>query len=160
EGAVEEIRQELGRTGAEMIHAVRTQRALPAEVPLPTSFIGRDDELRALVGQLGTGHNVAVSGRDGERGIGKSALAAKAADTLNNTGAFPGGVFWLPCNNLFGASGLDELCNRAAQLLGLGRVLQLPEAQRPAQLRAALLTREPVLFVLDNVEPQLSIAKV
>jgi tetratricopeptide (TPR) repeat protein len=160
EGAVEEIRQELGRTGAEMIHAIQTRRALPAEVPLPTSLIGRDAELSALVGQLETGHNIAVSGRDGERGIGKSALAAKAADTLNNAGAFPGGVYWLTCVNLFGASGLDELCSRAAQLLGLGQLLQLPEAQRPARLRTALLTREPVLFVLDNVEPQLGIAKV
>src|SRR2546429_121060 len=66
--------------------AARVPRELPRP---PADFTGRAGELARLGELLGGGGAVALSAVDGMAGVGKSALAIRAAHLLVEAGAFP-----------------------------------------------------------------------
>lgn len=136
------------------------QRPLPADIPLPSYFVGRDRDLEVVTSKLVKGTSVAIFSRNGISGIGKSSLAAMAVKELNSSNAFPGGIYWIACNTLVGPAGLRNLWALVTYRLGLKGVLEQSEEQRSQYLKIALAGRHPLLLVLDNVEPALDLSKV
>ncbi|MFF9765156.1 tetratricopeptide repeat protein [Streptomyces sp. NPDC014636] len=131
--------------------------ALP---PTVTEFTGRDDELGSLLAALapvGTGHPaVPVCAVAGLGGVGKTALALRAAHAARERGWFPGGALFVDCH------GYDETPAGPVQLLeALLRALGVAAAHVPGTLdeRAGLYrsvlaerarTTGRVLIVVDN----------
>jgi DNA-binding SARP family transcriptional activator len=130
----------------------RVPRQLPPDI---AAFVGRDEELTALYGALdragGTLRRPVIAAVHGPGGIGKSALAIRAAHTVADR--YPGGQLYA---DLQGASpGLEPL----SQVEVLGRFIRasgapaadLPtgEAELAAKYRTQLAGRR-MLIVLDN----------
>jgi tetratricopeptide (TPR) repeat protein len=135
---------------------VQTDRQIPRQLPPDNgSFVGRNDELETLIATLNygnkTGHAPVIVALHGPGGIGKSALAIRAAHVVSN--GYPDGQLYV---DLQGASpGLDRL----APVDVLGRFLRahgapvadLPanEAELAGRFRTQLADRR-VLILLDN----------
>ncbi|MGW1072843.1 BTAD domain-containing putative transcriptional regulator [Streptomyces sp. NPDC002537] len=122
----------------------------PAQLPpAPGDFTGRHDQISALVRALtgGTAHAVVVI--TGMGGVGKTALALRAAHTV--AGVYPDGQLYA---NLRGPDGTP--CGPAGVLTGFLTALGVPHERIPVSLadRAALfrtmLSQRAVLVVLDN----------
>jgi len=135
-------------------HARPPRRQLPADTAL---FTGRDaelDRLLALAGQAGSGGSpgtVVISAIDGMGGIGKTALAIRAAHRL--AGRYPDGQLFIDLHGFTqGTAPRDPGDALATLLSGLG----VSPGQMPADLaaRAALyrdrLAGTRTLILLDN----------
>ncbi len=113
----------------------------PLPIP-PTSFIGRQAELRELQTLLARPECRLLT-LLGPGGTGKTRLALQLAERA--APAFADGVCWAP---LAGLSSADELPNAIARAIGYAAD---DSADPRAALREALAGRE-LLIVLDNVE--------
>ncbi|MFC8368065.1 AAA family ATPase [Streptomyces sp. NPDC057239] len=131
--------------------------ALP---PVAAEFTGRAEELDALLAALAPGPGghtpVPVTAVAGLGGVGKTALAVRAAHTARERGWFPGGALFVDCH------GYDETPAGAERLVeALLRALGVAAAHVPTTLdeRAGLYrsvlaerarTSGAVLIVVDN----------
>lgn len=129
-------------------------------LPRLTSFFGRQKELeviaKALLPQTRT-WGVLI---DGPGGMGKTSLAVKAAEiaapqfdrvlfvSTKVQKLTPDGVVAVS-NSIVAA--YPEMLNEIARLLGLPKMAEKPEEERPALIKAAVQT-EKVLLILDNLE--------
>ena len=137
-------------------------RHLPADTGL---FTGRDDELRALFDLAGRARTngapgtVVISAIDGMGGVGKTALAIRAAHHL--APRFPDGQLFLDLYGFTQGSSPREPGDALAALLGS---LGVPPHQIPADLaaRAACyrdrLAGTHTLVVLDNAADEAQVA--
>ena len=147
--------------------AARPVSRPPARLPRPDTlppetaeFVGRDEELSLLIGEQGDTLRVSVIA--GMPGVGKTALAVRAARILS--GQYPDGVFYLDFHSHdTGTPSLDaaEALYRLLQMLTLPAA-QIPESvtERAALWRAQLGRRRAVLILddiaaLDQIEPLL-----
>ncbi len=119
---------------------------------LPRHFQGRPEALARVVAALrgGAGERLSISGRgavgiEGMGGIGKSVLAAAAAQEVAHD--FQGGVFWVPVGR--GADCL-ALLRALADSLGLegSEIVSIPQGRDRLRRR---LGGQRVLLVLDDV---------
>ena len=127
-------------------------RQLPADL---ATFTGRGRELRAIVDGIGEvpagGPTVVISAIDGMAGVGKSALAVRAAHLL--TDRFPDGQLFLDLHGYTQGMVPREPADALASLLTL---LGVPPGKIPAELdaRAAAyrvrLAGTRTLVLLDN----------
>jgi DNA-binding SARP family transcriptional activator/tetratricopeptide (TPR) repeat protein len=131
---------------------------LPRQDP---NFTGRSEELRTVTGCLGPdgGHVVCVI--CGMAGVGKTALAVRAAHELAD--AFPSGIIFVDLHGY--TEGRDPLT--AAEALGrLLRRMRVDGAAIPVDLdeRAALyselLANQQMLLVLDNARDATQVASL
>ncbi len=135
----------------------------PRQLPLPPAeFAGREAELDQLTGRLtGPADGPAVVMITGAPGVGKSALAAAAANRIQH--AFPDGQVYLDLTGLREDDVAAALVPAVAEL-GATADLGLPVAEQPDRLvdQAALLRSlgadKRILWCFDNVEPRQSLA--
>jgi tetratricopeptide (TPR) repeat protein len=137
------------------------QPAALASLPAEDVFCGRERELAALAEVLAPGDDadpVATALVAGLAGVGKTALAVRAAHRALAAGWFPGGVLFLDLHGYDPARKVDASTALAALLRALGVLGQhVPAGQdeREALYRselAGLAARDrPVLVVVDNV---------
>jgi tetratricopeptide (TPR) repeat protein len=127
-------------------------RQLPGE---PAAFTGRERELSAIVGAVGEapvrGSTVVISAIDGMAGVGKSALAVRAAHLLSDR--FPDGQLFLDLHGYTqGVAPRDPADALASLLTSLG----VPPGRIPNDLDArsaayrARLAGTRTLILLDN----------
>jgi predicted ATPase len=158
----------------EVYLAALRDQAASAVAPVPaatTSFIGRQQETRALSAAIARPGLVTVTGPGG---VGKSRLAARVAA---DRAGFPGGRLWVPVAPVaddavvassvalalgvaFGAD--DPAVAIAEHLAPLGRVLLVLDGCEPvvdgaASLAHAVLSRAPMLTVLATSRTPLSV---
>ncbi|MEU6597363.1 tetratricopeptide repeat protein [Streptomyces flaveolus] len=132
--------------------------ALDALPPRAAGFTGREQELVRLMAALdpsgpGGEQDVLVTAVSGLGGIGKTALAVRAAYAAREAGWFPGGVLFVDLH------GYDDVPVTADQALqSLLRALGVEPEHIPATAderaglyRSVLAGREAVLIVADNV---------
>ena len=158
-----------------LAEAQRTLAALPTEAipppaPLPPGshmplspnplFVGREDDLRALVTTLKGGETAAIGplvAATGLGGIGKTQLAAEFVHRYGHY--FAGGVFWLSFADPAAVPAEVAACGR----VGAGGVRPfdlgegsdaLPLEQQAARVRAAWEGPLPRLLVFDNCEDE------
>lgn len=154
-----EVRKALARL--DNPQAVRAGPAPLAQLPpVPAGFTGRDDELAVLAGLLdpaGTGQPVLVSAVAGLAGVGKTALALKAAYAAQLNDWFGGGVLFLDLH------GYEESPVEPSQALdALLRALGVPDDHIPpsaderAGLYRSILAQvgDPVLVIADNASSE------
>ncbi|GAA0363617.1 transcriptional regulator AfsR [Streptomyces blastmyceticus] len=122
----------------------------PAQLPpVPCDFTGRQEQISALVSALTRGAEHAVAVITGMGGVGKTALALRAAHAV--AGTYPDGQLYA---NLRGPDGAP--CDPAGILTGFLTALGVPHERFPGSLadRTALfrtlLSQRAVLVVLDN----------
>jgi tetratricopeptide (TPR) repeat protein len=123
---------------------------LPAEV----GFTGRVDEqagLAALLDPAAEGQP-SVATITGLPGVGKTALAVRAAHEAMAAGWFPGGVLFIDLHGYDPAGGVSANAALLAMLgaLGADRIPATPE-EREIRYRSMLADRRPVLVLVDNV---------
>ncbi|MFJ4325134.1 tetratricopeptide repeat protein [Streptomyces tricolor] len=131
--------------------------ALDALPPPAAGFTGRDEELgrlRAALDPSGAGGEqaVLVTAVSGLGGIGKTALAVRAAYAAREEGWFPGGVLFL---DLHGYDDAPVTADQALQSLlrALGvepDYFPVTADERAALYRSVLAEREAVLILADN----------
>ena len=126
----------------------RQVRAAPPDTlpPETAEFVGRDEELRLLTGEHGS---IAII--EGMPGVGKTALAVRAARLVS--GQYPDGTLYL---NLHSHDPGGPSLDPAEALHRLLRMLSVPAAQIPETIgqRAALwraqLSRRRAVVILDD----------
>ncbi len=134
-GLVEDERREL--------FAIAGASEIAPVPPLTSSVLGRDriiDEICAIY-KRGERAFVTVTGAPG---VGKTVLARRVALSLTST--FPGGVAFVPLEDLRDAADLPK---------ALARALSISENRPSDALHADLVDRmrlSPLLLVLDNIE--------
>jgi tetratricopeptide (TPR) repeat protein len=84
----------------------------------------------------------------GVGGIGKTALAAAAAERLHAERVFDGGVQWV---SEIGRAPLAAVCDAIARQLGDEEVPKLPPPDKPDAVRGLLAGRPDLLLVLDSL---------
>ena len=135
---------------AERLERKTIRDTTPHTVPLPsTHFVGRRDEMHALLHELLQSHIGAITAVHGIPGIGKSMLAFAYAWGYGFR--YPGGRFLIPAAN---ANDLAAEVVRLAEPKGIA--LSDEERQRPdvalAKVKAAFEAGPPALLVIDNVD--------
>ena len=135
---------------AERLHRAAIRDTTPHTVPLPSiHFVGRRDEMHALLHELLQSQIGAITAVHGIPGIGKSMLAFAYAWGYGFR--YPGGRFLIPAAN---ASDLAAEVIRLAEPKGVP--LSDEERQRPdvalAKVKAAFEAGPPALLVIDNVD--------
>ena len=135
---------------AERLHRAAIRDTTPHTVPLPSiHFVGRRDEMHALLHDLLQSQIGAITAVHGIPGIGKSMLAFAYAWGYGFR--YPGGRFLIPAAN---ASDLAAEVIRLAEPKGVP--LSDEERQRPdvalAKVKAAFEAGPPALLVIDNVD--------
>jgi hypothetical protein len=137
-----QIRERLERA------AVRDQS--PNNVPLPSvHFVGRRDEMHALLKDLIQGQIGAITAVHGIPGIGKSMLAFAYAWGFGYK--YPGGRFLIQAANLSDlAAGVIALAEPKGVTLG-DEERKNPEVAL-AKVKAAFEAGPPALIVIDNVD--------
>lgn len=126
--------------------------------PAPTSFVGRERDLEAVLELLapgpGTEHEPRLVGVVGHRGVGTSALAVHACHRIADQ--FPDGVIYL---DLRGLATDSALSGESALHLVMHQVgLAEPRSRRPPDLEDAAvrlrdwLGQRRVLLLLNNVD--------
>jgi tetratricopeptide (TPR) repeat protein len=129
-----------------------------ALLPAAPRFFGRDEDREWLLARLRQGGATAITALGGMGGIGKTALAAIAVAQMKEEGRFPDGVAVVLCQGLSDAA---EVLRRV--LARFDPYRRTPGAQSLAELvdiALLMLRGKDALVVLDNVEPQLSVADV
>ena len=125
--------------------------------PLPSLFIGREDDLRTLKARLGVGKDTPaqlqiLTAIRGWPGIGKTTTAAALAHDTEIAQAFPDGVLWIslgPTPELF--SKLAEW----GRALGVDDLLKVQTLEEASARLAALLRNKRRLLIVDDVwEPE------
>jgi metacaspase-1 len=118
------------------------------------NFVGREAELKRLTQSIQDEGSVALYAVRGMGGVGKSALAAELAATVDDPGRYPGGVLWA---NL--AEEAPTLI-AARWLRNYGSELSFDtEESRLARL-ATFLGLAPAFIVLDNAQEAESVHKL
>ncbi|MGC1717969.1 MAG: TIR domain-containing protein, partial [Isosphaeraceae bacterium] len=135
---------------AERLHRAAIRDTTPHTVPLPSiHFVGRRDEMHALLHELLQSQIGAITAVHGIPGIGKSMLAFAYAWGYGFR--YPGGRFLIPAAN---ASDLAAEVIRLAEPKGVP--LSDEERQRPdvalAKVKAVFEAGPPALLVIDNVD--------
>ncbi len=120
--------------------------------PEPPEFVGRNEELALLAGEHGDKPRVSVI--EGMPGVGKTALAVRAARMVADH--YPDGVFYLDLQaHDPGSPSLDsaDALHRLLRMLGVPAT-QIPESigERAALWRAQLSRRRAVV-ILDDAAP-------
>lgn len=126
-------------------------------LPEPPSFVGREGELAWVIERLRAGGAISITALRGMGGIGKTALAAVAVHRLHTEGRFKDGIAVLLC------AGKSDAASVAQEVLARFSGGKIIEARTEAELAAAarrVLHGKDALIVLDNVEPELDIARV
>ncbi|MGD0042229.1 MAG: TIR domain-containing protein, partial [Isosphaeraceae bacterium] len=135
---------------AERLHRAAIRDTTPHTVPLPSiHFVGRRDEMHALLHDLLQSQIGAITAVHGIPGIGKSMLAFAYAWGYGFR--YPGGRFLIPAANV---------SDLAAEVIRLAEPKGVPlsdeERQRPdvalAKVKAAFEAGPPALLVIDNVD--------
>ena len=138
--------------GAKSAGSARALRQLPADL---ATFTGRERELQAIVGAIGAasdrGSTVVISAIDGMAGVGKSALAVRAAHLLSDR--FPDGQLFVDLHGFTrGMAPRDPADALASVLASLGvppgRIPAQPDARAAAYRDRLAGTR--TLVLLDN----------
>ena len=157
EGAAALERQDVRRKLADLpgqiadrLHRAAIRDTTPHTVPLPSiHFVGRRDEMHALLHDLLQSQIGAITAVHGIPGIGKSMLAFAYAWGYGFR--YPGGRFLIAAAN---ASDLAAEVIRLAEPKGVP--LSDEERQRPdvalAKVKAAFEAGPPALLVIDNVD--------
>ena len=135
---------------ADRLHRAAIRDTTPYTVPLPSKhFVGRRDEMHALLHDLLQSQIGAITAVYGIPGIGKSMLAFAYAWGYGFR--YPGGRFLIAAAN---ASDLAAEVIRLAEPKGVQ--LSDEERQRPdvalAKVKAAFEAGPPALLVIDNVD--------
>jgi tetratricopeptide (TPR) repeat protein len=121
---------------------------VPADLPSTYGFVDRDEDLAWVRAELATEHAVAVVGR---RGVGTSACAVQAANTVRDR--FPDGQVYLDLRGYGHELRPRQVLGALTRKLGAGP----PRSARAADLAAAgaalraTIGDRRVLLVLDNV---------
>jgi predicted ATPase/class 3 adenylate cyclase len=112
----------------------------PSNLPIQlTSFVGRDDETRAILAQLAEHRIVTLTGPGG---TGKTRLSLHVATVASKD--FPGGVYFVP---------LAEIREVELVLPTIGQALGLVDPGRqPLERIPPLIAGRRCLLVLDNLE--------
>lgn len=118
----------------------QTGRRLPTP---PTSFIGREQELAKIIRLLSEEPHCRLLTLIGPGGIGKTRLATKAAERLDQN--FTGGVYFVP---LAGVNGPDALLHAIADMLHLS----FSGGLAPKTQLLNYLDSKAMLLILDNFE--------
>lgn len=128
--------------------ALRTLNAIPNNLPLlPTSFIGREDQIERAVTLLETARILTLTGPGG---TGKTRLSLQVAAELANK--FEGGVFFVGLSTV---TDLDLVPSAILTELGLS---DTSGDETPSDRLLAALHGRRVLMVLDNFEQLLDAA--
>jgi class 3 adenylate cyclase/tetratricopeptide (TPR) repeat protein len=118
----------------------------PGNLPPPhANFVGRVDLLERLREHL---HEGGVTVLKGEGGMGKTALAVKAAHDAMTAGELPGGVAWI---NAELEPSFDE-CLRLAMRVFFGERTEQEPIEVCAKRLSAHLDHRDALILLDNLE--------
>jgi tetratricopeptide (TPR) repeat protein len=135
---------------AERLSRAAARDASPNTVPLPSvHFVGRRDEMHALLNDLISGQIGAITAVHGIPGIGKSMLAFAYAWGFGFK--YPGGRFLINAANLADlAAGVIALAEPKGVALGDSE-RNHPEIAL-AKVKAALESGPPALIVIDNVD--------
>lgn len=122
---------------------LKTLDNLPNNLPIPmNSFIGREAEIRGVVGYLADKQTRLVT-LTGPGGIGKTRLALQAATELLD--AYPDGVWFIP---------LADLVQPAHVITEIAAALTLPLEPSEDAIKqvVAYLSGKTLLLILDNFE--------
>ncbi len=136
-------------------------RLVRGNLPVLPYFFGREDLLAQIAKALDPLERTWGALIDGPGGIGKTALAIRAAE-LTSTAQFERIVFVTSkhaelepggerANRDFLAPDYLKILTGIARELGIEGIEKLPEADRPDRLRKAIAER-PTLLVIDNLE--------
>jgi tetratricopeptide (TPR) repeat protein len=132
-----------------LVDRVKPQIAIPRLPQLQNPFVGRDDEIKALLAQFHANNNTAgVAGLRGQGGIGKTALALHVGQSL--VPGFPDGQVYI---DLRGTT--DPLSPRVAMESILRQFDPLANFKEPSDAQLADFYRNAlggrrVLLLLDN----------
>ncbi|GGM83487.1 hypothetical protein GCM10012275_62650 [Longimycelium tulufanense] len=155
--------EELARLCDEVLEAQGTLAALagvdsglrPAQLPFATArFVGRDRELHVMQAVLGSEPQPGaprIVALDGPPGVGKTALALRAAHDM--TRQFPDGQLYV---DLYGYSACDgpatpdSVLEEFLAALGIAATTIPPGVEQRAKLYRSALAGKRVLVVLDN----------
>ena len=122
------------------------RRALFVGVPVkPDPFMGRDELMGELIGQLTNGHNLALSA-EGLPGVGKTTMAVALAYHPGILAHFGDGILWA---NLGTAPDVLSTLGRWAEALG-GDVTHLATAPQRQQAVRDLIGQKRLLLILDD----------
>ncbi|NUT97263.1 MAG: tetratricopeptide repeat protein [Saccharothrix sp.] len=131
-----------------------TRPAAVAGLPAQPVFVGREREVDRLSAALGDSSPVVVWALGGLPGVGKTALAVRAAHLAVAAGRFPGGTLMV---NLRGYDPPGERVSASSALASLLGALGVAGAHVPDEIddrarlwRTLLATRAPTLLIADN----------
>ncbi len=166
EEAVVEVVQRV-QTGSQLVG-----KTIPHDLPpRAPGFVGRAQDLSEIGPALRQGQAVAIVGMGG---LGKSSLAAEAVYALaQEPEAFPGGITWVRCDDRIGLEGLiwieDQLLAAWGASLPAEAAARVKTPEDGLELREQALRKRlspqpgaasPALTLLDNVEPDLPLARL
>jgi len=144
------------------IPTVHSHAAVHSNLPhLAYGFFGREGELQRIASALSLGARTWGALIDGPGGIGKTALAIRAAETTA-PGQFQRIIFLSAKSRELTPSGPVQLANfvvptylnmlnELARQLDRGELTRVTESERPTELQRAL-QEEQVLLIFDNLE--------
>src|SRR5260370_22279175 len=128
------------------------------QLPPPEYFVGRLDDLEWVMCQMREGRTTAITALNGLGGIGKTSLAAVVVHKLREEDAFPDGIAVIFCIGLTDA--IDVLRRVLARFHPQRRQPEPTDLPVLYEIRVRYLKGKKALIVLDNVDPELAIAKV
>lgn len=123
-------------------------------LPPPEYFVGRDEDVRWLLGRLRTNKS-SVTILSGIAGIGKTSLASYVIRQLFDEKRFRGGIIALPCQSQTDAAAI--LQNILGRFDPQCHQMDIHALQSAAN---RLLDEKDILIVLDNVESKLDIETI
>jgi tetratricopeptide (TPR) repeat protein len=138
------------RAAAQRLAHVRPQSQFHAAPPPLAEWVGRSELLDGLNRDFGDPAR-RVTGLIGFGGEGKSSLARRWVDSLDDLENRPTGVFWW---GFYDNSSVDEFFEKALEFVSGGQIdpRRIPSSSARAQVVAALLANGRFLFVLDGLE--------
>ncbi|WP_141996408.1 tetratricopeptide repeat protein [Amycolatopsis cihanbeyliensis] len=141
------------------VHTINATAAVPtalAGLPADEGFTGRVGELAALAAAMAT-DGASVTAIAGPPGVGKSALAVRAARLALDAGEFPGGVLFVNVHGYDQARRIEAHAALGALLRALGVLgehIPYDQGAREILYRSALATAaqdgKRILVVADN----------